>query len=83
MLESEGNALPVEQFARGVAALRKENPDDPDLLLFEGAALAWRSAISRHDEAQSEGNFRAKATKLAPKFPEAYYYWGNLLLSPG
>jgi tetratricopeptide (TPR) repeat protein len=77
MLESEGNALPVEQFADGVVKLRKENPEDPDILLFSGA-LAWHnkdinSAIEKFQ----------RSLELVPKFPEAHYYWGSMLLSLG
>ena len=77
MLESEGNALPVEQFAARVAELRMENPDDPDLMMFDGA-LAQRSR-----EVKKAIEMFERVTKLSPEFPEAYYNWGSLLLSQG
>jgi Flp pilus assembly protein TadD len=76
-LESEGNEIPVEQFAAGVGQLFKQHPRDPDVLLFRGA-LALRNG----DYAAATETFE-QALKVEPEFPEARYYLGSLLLQRG
>jgi tetratricopeptide (TPR) repeat protein len=81
MLETEGNAIPVQQFAEGVNALLKENPNDPDLLFFAGK-LAQHDPLAQPNQRVDNAirNFE-EATKKEPRFPEAFFNWGSLLLS--
>jgi tetratricopeptide (TPR) repeat protein len=73
-LEMEGRDISVERFDDGLARLRKEHPNDPDVLLFEGA-LAMRERPGAFEIEKFK-----EALERAPGFPEAHYYWGSVLI---
>ena len=65
----------IQKPSSPLGALRKEKPDDPDLVMFDGA-LAQRN----HRSIKRSRSLR-KQPSTHPSFPEAYYNWGSLLLS--
>jgi hypothetical protein len=65
----------MEEFRVRVGALRKDKPDDPDLVMFDGALA------QRNHRSIKRSRSLSKQPSTHPSFPEAYYNWGSLLLS--
>jgi tetratricopeptide (TPR) repeat protein len=74
-------ALPLEQFAARVDALKARRPDDPDLLFFSAQLVLRENQPSSHQQAHAD--IARAIERTGGRFPEAHFYQANLAMLAG